>query len=386
MLHRSVKGPKGSPAVTALLFVLCAAGLWGCSRPTSGSAGVPTDSPTIAPPAASSAAPAPSAAEKPVDSWCFEREPSETACPSRAALDARLLREGRTLAPRGEGAVEGSRCCYPVAWPTSVKRKCFEPLPADGEACPDAAVMESRLRRGFSIESDGERVGAKCCYFGDQRLGCPCGCDRSETMTAELRERGGDAARGAILATLKTIAEREDAGYITEAMLEHRLRLLDLRAEVDPAWSAATPGPRDRGVPPAAPRPPPQAMAQDGALRVAAELNAHGETTELVDGREKLLRASFVLRLELENLGGERVRLGPPAIVARVPFPVSRWYVVGGDGRPWDGIFDGGAKASVNAVGYLGEPVKPGTELEATVHIDSLVLVARARARGRWDE
>jgi hypothetical protein len=246
--------------------------------------------------------------------------------------------------------------------------------------------MDSRLRRGFSIESGGERVGAKCCYFGTDRLGCPCGCDRSETMTAELRERGGDAARGAILATLKTIAEREDAGYITEAMLEHRLRLLDLRAEVDPAWSAATLGPRDRGVPPAAPKPPPQAMAQDGALRVTAELNAHGETTELVDGREKLLRASFVLRLELENLGGERVRVGPPAIVARVPFPVSRWYVVGGDGRPWDGIFDGGAKASVNAVGYLGEPVKPGTELEATVHINSLVLVARARARGRWDE
>jgi hypothetical protein len=173
-------------------------------------------------------------------------------------------------------------------------------------------------------------------------------------------------------------------------MLEHRLRLLDLRAEVDPAWSVATLGPRDRGVPPAEPRRhgdlPPQTMAQDGALRVTAELNAHGETTELVDGREKLLRASFVLRLELENLGGERVRLGPPAILARVPFPVSRWYVVGGDGRPWDGILDGGAKASVNAVGYLGEPVKPGTELEATVHVHSLVLRARARARGRWDE
>jgi hypothetical protein len=31
--------------------------------------------------------------------------------------------------------------------------------------------MESRLRRGFSIESGGERVGAKCCYFGSHRLG-----------------------------------------------------------------------------------------------------------------------------------------------------------------------------------------------------------------------
>jgi hypothetical protein len=385
MLDRSVKGPKGSPAATALLFVLCAEGPWGCSRPTPGSAGVPTDSPTIAPPAASSAAPAPSAAEKPVVTWCFEREPSETACPSREALDARLSREHRI--PRGEGALEGSRCCYPVAWRSTLKRQCFEPLPSDGEACPDAAVMDSRLRRGFSIESSGERVGAKCCYFGSHRLGCPCGCDRSETMTAELRERGGDAARDAILATLRTIAEREDAGYITEAMLEHRLRLLDLRPEIDPAWSVATLGPRDRGVPPAEPRRHSELrMAQDGALRVTAELIAHGETTELVNGREKLLRASFVLRLELKNLGSERVRLGPPAILARVPFPVSRWYVVGGDGRPWDGILDGGATASVNAVGYLGEPVRPGTELEATVHVHSLVLRARARARGRWDE
>jgi hypothetical protein len=248
--------------------------------------------------------------------------------------------------------------------------------------------MHSRLPDPtFGIESSGERVGAKCCYFGEQRLGCPCGCDRSEAMTAELRERGGDTALGAILATLKTIAEREDAGYITEAMLEHRLRLLDLRAEIDPASSVATLGPRDRGVPPAEPRRHGELpMAQDGALRVTAELNAHGETTEVVDGREKLLRASFVLRLELENRGGERVRLGPPAILARVPFPVSRWYVVGGDGRPWDGILDGGAKASVNAVGYVGEPVKPGTELEVIVHVHSLVLRARARARGRWDD
>jgi hypothetical protein len=169
MLDRSVKGPQGSPAASALLFVLCAAGAWGCSLPTPGTAGVPTDSPTIAPPAASSAAPAPSASEKPVYPWCFEREPSENACPSRAALDALLSPERRTL--RGEGALEGSRCCYPVAWRSTLKRQCFEPLPSDGEACPDAAVMESRLRRGFSIESGGERVGAKCCYFGTHRLG-----------------------------------------------------------------------------------------------------------------------------------------------------------------------------------------------------------------------
>jgi len=33
--------------------------------------------------------------------------------------------------------------------------------------------MDSRLRRGFSIESAGERVGTKCCYSGGHRLGCP---------------------------------------------------------------------------------------------------------------------------------------------------------------------------------------------------------------------
>ncbi len=169
---RGATGSASPRTAAALLFVLCAEGPWGCSRPAPGSAGVPTDSPTVAPRAASSAAPAPSTVEKPVHPWCFEREPSETACPSVAALEARLLRELRTFVFRGEGAVEGSRCCYPVAsqWSTSLRQKCFEPLPSDGEACPDAAVMQSRLRRGFSIESSGERVGAKCCYFGTNRL------------------------------------------------------------------------------------------------------------------------------------------------------------------------------------------------------------------------
>jgi hypothetical protein len=169
MLDRSVKGPKGSPVATALLFVLCAGGPWGCSRPTP-SAGFPNDSPTIAPPAASSAAPAPSAAEKPLDTWCFEREPSQTACPSRAALEARLTRERRTVIFHGEGAVEGSRCCYPVDGQFGPKQRCFKPLPSDGKGCPDPEVMDSRLGPGFSIESSGERVGAKCCYFGTNRI------------------------------------------------------------------------------------------------------------------------------------------------------------------------------------------------------------------------
>src|SRR5512134_492570 len=62
--------------------------------------------------------------------------------------------------------------------------------------------------------------------------GCPCGCDRSETMAAELRTGKADDASSAIERSLATISEREAAGYITERMVLHRLRLLDLEREM----------------------------------------------------------------------------------------------------------------------------------------------------------
>jgi hypothetical protein len=36
---------------------------------------------------------------------------------------------------------------------------------------------------------------------------------------------------------------------------------------------------------------------------------------------------------------------------------VSRWYVLGGDGRSWDGSLAAGQKRAVNVIGYLGEAV-----------------------------
>jgi hypothetical protein len=228
--------------------------------------------------------------------------------------------------------------------------------------------------------------------------GCPCGCDRSEEMAGELRTAGGDGAIGAIAETLRIIAEREDAGYITEAMVEHRLRLLDVRGELATAAGKApeVAASRDRGVPmPAGRRAGELArtksssriqVAEDAALRVRAELTAHGETTELVRGREKALRASFRLGIDLRNLTDEELTLEAPVLEGAAGFPVRRWYLVGGDGRAWDGRLGPRETRSVNVVGYLGAPVEPGAELEATVRLRGIVLHAATRALGRWDE
>src|SRR5262245_4411294 len=54
--------------------------------------------------------------------------------------------------------------------------------------------------------------------------GCPCNCDRSVAMAAEVRAQGGEPGLRAIDESLATISERERGGYITEAMIEHRLR------------------------------------------------------------------------------------------------------------------------------------------------------------------
>jgi hypothetical protein len=61
---------------------------------------------------------------------------------------------------------------------------------------------------------------------------CPCGCDRSEAMVAELRKQGGVPAREAIRKALADIARRERRGYVTEQMIAHRLRLLALEGEL----------------------------------------------------------------------------------------------------------------------------------------------------------
>jgi hypothetical protein len=213
--------------------------------------------------------------------------------------------------------------------------------------------------------------------------GCPCGCDHSEAMAAELRAGEAETAFDAIEKTLGIIAAREDAGYITEAMVEHRLRLLALRGDLGRA-----PGATDRGIPTPKDHPRLSAMTavvEDGRLRARAELTAHGEATEIVRGKEKQLRSSFRLGIEIENVSGATLTLPEPSLEGPVPLPVSRWYVVGSDGRPWDGVIEAGAKILVNVIGYLGEPVQPGTTIDATARLDSLVLHASTRARRHWN-
>jgi hypothetical protein len=40
----------------------------------------------------------------------------------------------------------------------------------------------------------------------------------------------------------------------------------------------------------------------------------------------------------------------------------------------------------IHVVGYAGEAVPPGTEVEATIHFESLDLRMKARARGGWNQ
>ena len=128
--------------------------------------------------------------------------------------------------------------------------------------------------------------------------GCPCGCDRSAKMAADLR-RAHEAAPSAIERSLVTIGERESAGYITERMVQHRLRLLDLADELHVQTSAVlgrVTGSRDRCK---------VTTVEDQTLRICPELVVHGERTEVVDGHDKLIESCFRLWLEIENLTGE---------------------------------------------------------------------------------
>jgi len=211
----------------------------------------------------------------------------------------------------------------------------------------------------------------------DHKEGCPCGCDRSEAMNAELEAKPPDIALEAIALSLRTIAKREAAGYITEAMVQHRLRLVELSKRLGGADS-----PRRDEV--AAGRAWP--ASADGTLRVRQDLIVHGRTIERIDGRDKVLRACFRWWLEIENLTDAPLTLEQPKIEARVAFPVSRWYEEGSDGQHWDGKLGAREKKSVLVIGYLGEPVEPGTQLRATTRLLALPLEASARARARWSD
>jgi hypothetical protein len=206
--------------------------------------------------------------------------------------------------------------------------------------------------------------------------GCPCGCERSEALVRELRERPVADALRTIDDSLETIAAREATGYVTEAQVEHRLNLLALREDLGDA----------RPFPWVAPRWQRGTGTADGPVRVVTELVVHGEATETVHGRPKLQRAHFVARIQLRNAGPAPVVIEPPRIAASVGMPVSRWYTVGTAGHPWDGRLGAGEERATHAIGYLDEPVPPGTEIAATIAVGAAVTRVTVRARARWDE
>lgn len=207
--------------------------------------------------------------------------------------------------------------------------------------------------------------------------GCPCGCDHSEQMAAELSSKPAGEAKQAILSSLAAIGEREDAGYVTVAMVEHRRRLLALARRRDLGVSARPSAPAPSGDNP------PVLVAND-RLRVAADLIVHGEHSELVRGREKLLKAAFVVNLELENLSDQAWTLGRPEITGALRFPVERWYTLGTEGEPWSGALAAREKRSLYVIGYLSSDVTPGNAIHATLTLDGLRLELDTRARRKW--
>src|SRR5262249_12245871 len=125
----------------------------------------------------------------------------------------------------------------------------------------------------------------------------------------------------------------------------------------------------------------------DEALRVRAEISAHGEATEVVRGKEKRLKPSFRIGLSIENRRSEPARLAPPSVEggAGITLPVSRIYVACG-GEPWDGRLGPRETLDVQVIGYFGEVVAPGTDVAATVRVEGLTLDVSTKARKRWNE
>jgi hypothetical protein len=206
-------------------------------------------------------------------------------------------------------------------------------------------------------------------------------------MAAELRAEDPASALDAIGDALGTIAAREDGGYVTEAMVEHRLRMLGLSVEL----GMPSAGTRGLALSSTSCVSGSSEWVVAGPLRVRAELSAHGQSVETVRGHEKPIRASFRVGLAIENTGHERLTLEAPSVDGSpIGMPVTRWYLLGSDGRPWDGVIEGGGSRCVNAIGYLPEPAPPGTRLDATVRLrdgssHALELHASTFARKHWN-
>lgn len=80
-----------------------------------------------------------------------------------------------------------------------------------------------------SVNADGN---VKVMQGIDVHAKCTCGCTSSQEMIAELRQLGGQQARGTIKKSLAEIAWREEMGLATPLMLAHRQRLLELLPDI----------------------------------------------------------------------------------------------------------------------------------------------------------
>ncbi len=208
--------------------------------------------------------------------------------------------------------------------------------------------------------------------------GCPCGCDRSKAMAAELRTKDDRSALARIDETLATIALRENAGYVTERMVQHRLRMLDVAREIE-----------SRSLVPATERPAPAVAsrcttpkAEGHGLRICPSLALHGERIEIVKGEEKLIESSYRLWLEIENLGDAARAIAPPVLPStNAGLPVARWTRTGPAGSPCDCRPPAPETVRVNVIGTIPGHVAPGTHVSVSIALEAIELRVETDAR-----
>jgi len=241
------------------------------------------------------------------------------------------------------------------------------------DLCRNRGHCELDHRLGMCFGSPGPMEG-----------GCPCGCDHSEAMVDALRASSPADALAEARRSLATIAEREALGYVTDAMVEHRLRLRALERDVAGGHPAATfpLSPAASGLRKARGALP---ITRGSDLALRSELVAFGATTELVDGREKDLPACFRLWLDLENTSNTALVIERPALAGSVRFDVRRWYVEDDDGAPWSVALGPGERRAVLVIGYIDEPLDPGTSVRASFTLRGATVDAATAALGRWD-
>lgn len=204
-------------------------------------------------------------------------------------------------------------------------------------------------------------------------------------MVTELEGIAPDHALAEARRSLAVIAEREHAGYITDAMVVHRLRLRELErarsTEEDPFHARI--GAEARVLFDARAR---RAPRRVGGLTLRDELLVFGATVDVVDGRPKELAPCFRLWLSLENASTEKVVVTRPTLSGSVRFDVRRWYVEGTDGAPWDGVLAPGEEKSVLLIGYIAEAIAPGALVDASFSFgDATTAAVSTTALGRWD-